>query len=382
MRSDYFSYWEKDAWFNDLDLVIVGSGIVGLSSALFIQQKYPSWRIRVLESGILPHGATTRNAGFACFGSVGEVLADIRSVGKDQAYALVRQRYQGLQALLHLHDKAEIGFESWGGYELFLEGEEETYAACCDQLDELNGELADVLGVKEPVYRIANAAETASQGLSRVQGAFFTPLEGQLHSGKLMFSLLRRAERAGIRIINGVHVAGYTASDHQVLLHTDQAGEICARRLLITNNGFAARLLPELDVKPARGQVLVTSAVPGLALRGTFHHNTGYDYFRNIGDRVLIGGGRDLDMQVEETTEMSGNERIEHYLHQLLHEVILPGKNFTIEHQWAGIMGVGEVKSPIIRAITDRVMVAVRMGGMGVAIGTNVGQEAAGLMHD
>jgi gamma-glutamylputrescine oxidase len=43
-------------------------------------------------------------------------------------------------------------------------------------------------------------------------------------------------------------------------------------------------------------------------------------------------------------------------------------------------MGVGKTKSPIIKALSNRTFCAVRMGGMGVAIGTLVGEEAADLI--
>ena len=40
-------------------------------------------------------------------------------------------------------------------------------------------------------------------------------------------------------------------------------------------------------------------------------------------------------------------------------------------------MGIGSEKKPIIKAVTKNVVCAVRMGGMGVAIGSLVGKMAA-----
>jgi glycine/D-amino acid oxidase-like deaminating enzyme len=61
--------------------------------------------------------------------------------------------------------------------------------------------------------------------------------------------------------------------------------------------------------------------------------------------------------------------------------MIIPDKNYTIEHRWSGVMGVGETKSPIVKNIHPRVICAVRMGGMGVALGTLTGMEAAELIN-
>ena len=63
----------------------------------------------------------------------------------------------------------------------------------------------------------------------------------------------------------------------------------------------------------------------------------------------------------------------------MLTDVILPEKHFSIDYEWAGIMGVGATKQPIIEKIDAKIGVGVRMGGMGVAIGTSVGKKLANL---
>ena len=63
------SFWEKESFLNRSDYVIIGSGIVGLSAALHLKQREKGKKVTVLERGILPSGASTKNAGFACIGS-------------------------------------------------------------------------------------------------------------------------------------------------------------------------------------------------------------------------------------------------------------------------------------------------------------------------
>ena len=67
-------------------------------------------------------------------------------------------------------------------------------------------------------------------------------------------------------------------------------------------------------------------------------------------------------------------------LDKLLSELILPGIKHKIEHRWSGIMGIGTEKIPIIQFYGKRTLIAVRMGGMGIAIGTWVGEKAAALL--
>ena len=94
----------------------------------------------------------------------------------------------------------------------------------------------------------------------------------------------------------------------------------------------------------------------------------------------MLGGGRNLAKENEATTEFGFTPLIQNALQDLLRNVILPNQDFEIEHQWSGILGVGKNKKPIIKQISDNVFVSVRLGGMGVAIGSLVGEEGAELL--
>jgi glycine/D-amino acid oxidase-like deaminating enzyme len=146
--------------------------------------------------------------------------------------------------------------------------------------------------------------------------------------------------------------------------------------LLICTNGFSKRLIPELAVSPARGQVFVTKSLGKLPFDGIFHADKGYIYFRELGgDRVLIGGGRNLDFVGEETMEMEVTHQFREYLKSYLESVVLPGRAIEFDYEWSGVMGMNENRNPIIGWHSDRVCLAVRMGGMGVALSSWVADE-------
>ena len=67
-------------------------------------------------------------------------------------------------------------------------------------------------------------------------------------------------------------------------------------------------------------------------------------------------------------------------MEELLKTVILPNTSYEIEHRWSGIMGVGNHKKPIVEQLSNHDYCGVRMGGMGVAIGSLIGQELADLI--
>ena len=82
------SFWEKNSFLN-YDTIIIGGGINGLSAACAIKEKYPEQQVLILERGSWPLGASTRNAGFACFGSFSEIRDDINQNGLDKALQLI-----------------------------------------------------------------------------------------------------------------------------------------------------------------------------------------------------------------------------------------------------------------------------------------------------
>ena len=90
--------------------------------------------------------------------------------------------------------------------------------------------------------------------------------------------------------------------------------------------------------------MLITAPIPNLAIQGTFHMDRGYYYFRNIDNRILLGGGRNLAIEEEKTTSFALNEKIQDELERLLRETILPQHAIRIDHRWTGILGLGKKK--------------------------------------
>lgn len=93
-----FSYWEKQSLLS-FDVIIIGGGITGLSTAISLREKDARLKIAVLERGIIPAGASTRNAGFACIGSFTEILDDLENIPEARVLQLIKMRLDGLKLL-------------------------------------------------------------------------------------------------------------------------------------------------------------------------------------------------------------------------------------------------------------------------------------------
>lgn len=368
------SYWETQTYLGLQDLVVVGSGIVGLFTALNYKKQNPKAKVTVLERGILPFGASTKNAGFACFGSLSELLDDLKKMPEKQVWDTVKMRSKGLEILRKtLGDKA-IDYNAWGGYELFDDTRE--FEACLKQIPLMNEKMHKTIGV-ENCYSVVNS-KIKTFGFANTKGLILNRCEGQIDTGKMMESLMSMVRKNNITILNGIQVTNILDKPSQVIIQTNIA-EFSAKKVVVATNGFAKELLKIKDVTPARAQVLITKPIKGLKIKGTFHYKKGFYYFRNINGRLLFGGARNLDIKGETSTEFKITEKIQKDLEKKLKQIILPHTKFEIDHRWVGIMGVGSEKKPIIKHISPRVIAAVRMGGMGIAIGSLVGYEAAKL---
>lgn len=372
------SYWEKETYFREIDVTVAGSGIVGLNAAIELKRRQPDLKVMVLDRGFLPYGASTRNAGFACFGSVSELLDDLEKESETEVFNRVDRRFRGLLRLRQKLSDPKIGYEKKGGYELFTGTDKHLFERCADQLAYLNKQLAGITGSEE-TYSLRSDL-IGRFGFGGVTQLIRNNFEGQLDTGMMMQALLQLARSLGIHLLNGVGVSGFETAEYGIRVQTDREFGFESGHLLICNNGFARQLLPELDVEPARAQVLITEPLGELPFAGSFHYDRGYYYFRDVGGRVLFGGGRNLDLAGENTAEFGLTEPIQQRLEQLLRDMILPGRDFRIGQRWSGIMGLGSSKSSIIRLVAPRVSCAVRMGGMGIAIGTQVGEAAADLV--
>lgn len=358
------------------DALIIGSGITGLTSAIFLKRNYPKSNIGIVEKGALPSGASTRNAGFACFGSMSEILDDLKNMKEEEVFDLISRRYEGLIKLRELLGDEKIGYKPTGGFEIFRSQAEHSYRECIDFMDDLNKNLVQAIG--NQAFKDISS-QISSFGFRGVNHMILNSLEGTIDTGLAMKNLIGLARETGVEIINGCEVNELADIGECCALDTN-IGEILARRVVIATNGFVRKLLPEAKVEPCRGQVLITNKLRSIKWHGCFHHDRGYDYFRDIDGRILLGGGRHLDKTGETTTEQGVTDAIQAHLENLLREVIIPETEFRIEGRWSGIMGIGNSKSVILRKTQDKVYCAVRLGGMGVALGTSLGQAVSELV--
>jgi gamma-glutamylputrescine oxidase len=372
------SYWEKYLLAKEYDLLIIGSGIVGMTCAIQAKTVNPAARIAILERGFMPWGASTRNAGFACFGSLSEIVDDLLHMDEQAVLDLILERWNGLKLLQNLTKGYDIGLEHNGGYEVFTDDLSALFENCVESLPKINRLL--VPHFEGNVFTVDNSFINKF-GFNGVNQIIHNPFESQIHTGKLVAALCDITKKMNIEHLYGAQVNQWKEAENYITVLLNDNFELKSKKMVVATNGFAQELLPNLEVKPTRAQVLLTDVISNLKVKGSFHMDRGYYYFRNIDNRILFGGARNLDVQNEFTLEAGTSEIIQNDLEHRLKSMIIPDIAHKIDLRWSGTMGTGISKAPIIEQVSNRVVIAVRLGGMGVAIGSLVGQRAAQLIN-
>lgn len=254
------SYWEKDAFYGPTDVVIAGSGFTGLWTALHLRNKHPELRVTLIERGSLPTGASTRNAGFACFGSVTELMKDVHDSGVEEMLSLVEMRYRGLKRIRKLFSKKEIDFIRSGGYELFTSVSQDRYKELKSQIRWLNHVLGPILKTKT-TFSFADEM-IHHMGLSGVSHLISNQLEGVLHPAKLCKLLLAKVQEAGVTVLTDMEIIHLVEHSRGVTIETSKGIVVETGKLMICTNGFARQLLPDLDVFPDGGRYYLLLPFP------------------------------------------------------------------------------------------------------------------------
>ena len=373
------SIWEKETFYAPQDVIIAGAGLMGLWSALELKKRNDKLRITILERNTTPLGASTRNAGFACFGSPTELIHDAEIMGTDAMLQVVEMRYKGIEKIKTHFSAIQTGFDLCGGYECINKNYKH-WDALDSKLDWLNGSLKEITGT-ENIFHQRNDKLT-QLGLQGFDALIENITEASLHSGKLVQALTQKVLSAGIHILYGIEITNWEKQASQINIQTNKQIKLASQQLLLCTNAFTHSLAPMPKVTPARGQVIVTSPINNLAMKGTFHFDEGFYYWRNLGNRILIGGARNSAFEEEQTTDLSGSLVVKKALAYFLQEHLHPKYQYTIEHHWSGIMGFTTDKKPFVEQISDGVFAAIACNGMGVALTPVIAENVAAMLTD
>ncbi len=344
------------------DVVIVGAGITGLSTAYWLEKEDPTLKVAVVEKSRVSYGASGRNAGFVTCGSVEHFNRMINKHGMDQAVEIWRFSETNLRLLQEEIVRGEgksIQFENDGAFSL---------AAQENEFDELKKVSEIMSGLKIPNEIVG------AEGVEKRLGAkgFVGGIKYLGDSSTNPVALLERM-RSMIKapIFEGVEAYAISNRDDGTKVLKTDKGDFECSMIALALNGYAANLHPYFRDKiyPTRGQCLMTEPVARF-MEGPCYANFYLDYFRQIPTgELLIGGFR----QIEKETEVGYSDHVTEVIQNSLHSFVvnhLPKlASAKVTHRWSGVMGFAKDGEPLVGSIPDDPAVFFAGGYTGHGIG-------------
>ncbi|MEQ8675598.1 MAG: FAD-dependent oxidoreductase [Aggregatilineales bacterium] len=357
------SHWQADGTqpHRDVDVLIVGAGIVGCSAAYFAAQA--GREVVITEMRDVGLGASGRNAGFMI-------------TGLDTYYNRAIEHY-GHNTVRELWALSKTTHGYWQD---FAAKGNVKLDRCGSMLLAESAEEAEELRLSADALH-ADGIEVIYHDHDPLGRGYFAAIEQPWDCAVQPYELARAVcQQSGAELIANNELYGYeqtaqgvTVYTHRVIFH--------ARKVLLCTNAYSPRIDPFFagKVVPTRAQCLVTEPLETPLLNTCGYSDYGYMYYRMTFDnRLLIGGGRknykplENDTTEDRTTpEVQG--ALDNYLTRFFPEVTAP-----VARRWSGIMGFTPDKIPLVGTLPDKPDIGFAVGftGHGLAFGAGTAERA------
>ena len=364
------SYWlDRTTVSNkrNFDVVIVGAGISGVSTAYWLNQENPNLKIAIIEKNRLGFGATGRNAGFVTCGSVEHFNRMINKHGLDEAIDIWKFSEKNIQMLIeHIvqHDAEMIQFNKTGAYSL---------AAHENEFEELKNVAKIMESLKVPVETIDSNGIFQRVGALNFVGGIKYLDDASTDPIKLLNKILNKTQAT---LIEQTEVSSVFSHKHGTRLIKTDNGDFEAELVIYALNGYTPTMNSFFSDKifPTRAQILMMEKVP-FFMEAPCYANSYLDYFRQLpSGELLIGGFRQLEKATEVGYSDHITEVIQGALHQFVKDHLPQFKKMKVSHRWSGVMGFSADGQPMVGSLPEDPQLYFLGGytghGMGLAFNT------------
>ncbi|TAL69665.1 MAG: FAD-binding oxidoreductase [Burkholderiaceae bacterium] len=361
----------------DADVVIIGSGSTGISTALYLAQEHGIQAL-VLEANQESWGCSSRSGGQGQNAS-GRLKRSqwIARWGLDVAKKLdieIRTGFENFKALTN-----EIDCDAFDGGHLYLAHRPEKLEYLREEarvMREMFGYQTRMLSVEEVRRDYCDERENAGAMLE-AEGVGVHPL-------KLTFGLLRRARSLGVKVHTASPVQGWGTQNGVHYLRTP-GGTVRAKRVAVCTGGYTGqRLNPLLKNKilPILSNSVVTRVLTDAEMKAcNFRSQTFMTDTRTLRFYYrLLKGNR---LQLGSRSAVTGADAEDPVHLKLLTDGIArkfpPLAGIQIDYSWWGWVDVAHDMMPRITQPdpAQNVWYAVGYGGNGVSFSTWAGKRLA-----
>ncbi len=364
----------------DADVVVIGSGSTGMSTALYLAQEH-GIRALVLEANQTSWGCSSRSGGQGQNAS-GRLKRTqwIERWGLDTAKRLdteIRTGFENFRALTR-----EIDCDAVDGGHLYLAHRAEKVPVLAEQarvMRETFGYTTRMLSAEEVRHKYVDEREQC--------GAMFEAEGVGIHPLKFTFGLIRKARALGVKVHPGSPVQGWETKDGVHHIRTP-GGVVRARRVTVCTGGYTGQKLNPLlknKVLPILSNSVVTRLLTDAEVKAcnirafTFmtDSRTLRFYYR------FLKGPMGHRLQIGSRSSVDGADAQNPAHLKLLTDAIArkfpPLAGIKIEHSWWGWVDVSHDMMPRITQPdpAKSIWYAVGYGGNGVSFSTWAGKRLA-----
>jgi len=391
---DLYEYSIDNYWFKTIDLenqkinaplrgshkadvVIVGGGFTGLSSAFHIKQRFPEKHIVLLEGACCGYGASGRNGGFC----VATSLLDWDQKDPELRQQSLEVSMYGQEFIKRMISEygVDCDFEENGMLEVALDEKQ------IKDLEELRDSLS-VFGLESTIIQGRELEDEIKSPL--FLAGLKMPFGAILNPAKLVREMKRVVEELGVEIRERTVVTRITPGK---VNHIDtELGEISAPTLVLATNAYANKLgffrdrvfpicvyqIATEPLSPAQWDSIGWSNRQGLSDMRLM-----YSYAIPTVDGRILMGGRAFTYYDFDAISSGNDKAITKRVQENLFEFFPQLEALRIDHTWGGTTAFTLRKIVSIGVIGDYNNVYYGIGiGEGVPSSQTSGRIIADLM--
>ncbi|MCJ1396159.1 hypothetical protein MMC18_009048 [Xylographa bjoerkii] len=386
-------------------IVIIGSGITGVSIAHKLLQRDPSADILMLEARQACSGATGRNGGHCRPGRYLNFASDCAAYGQPQAIKLARfeeQTVRDVYALIKA-DHIDCDFRELETVDLFFDEKQWEAAILAVQMRAATLPSYEKGGLPSRMLHTAAEARELFQAPSAVGACSFGG--ATLSAYKLAIGILTMALQKGLNLHTNTPVLSIEQTpsktndqSHQWTINTPR-GAVLAQTVILATNAYTPHLYPPLlrTIIPTRGQVSALrpgslfshSNIPTRSIGIYGRDSNDYMQSSRAGD-VIMGGGRLIAPGKE--TPLLDDSTVHPEIATYLADA--PLKHFGRLHwgedapegravrEWTGIMGYTVDGNPLVGEAEGQkgLWVCAGFNGHGMALAYRCAEALVGMV--
>lgn len=351
------------------DVIIVGGGIIGCSTAYWLSRRRPSLRVAIIEAESLGGGASGRNAGFILQGTATDFRSDVDRYGERTARRLWHFSRANRDLLASELRGSAFSWDSQGSLTVAGDRQEE---------ERLRASVSHLRAAGAPVVYLSSDRTNARLHSTGLYGGLFFTTGGVVNPLKLVRHL---ADESGADVYTHLPVEEIEWGQRDVILHTPDP-RFSAGSVALCVGAHLPRLVPKMSryVRPVRAQMLATTAARRQSIPLPVYSHEGGFYVRQLEDGiVLAGGGRHQHRDAEETDADATTPAVQATIERYLHTHFPWTQSLSVRQRWSGTMGFSPDGRPVVGAVPahSESVFATGFTGHGMGYGFRMGRLLA-----